>query len=477
MGLGSGRPCEPREGLRNLAAHEDLALGPPAESLRHQQRPRLPLPCQAPAAVPGACHSVCCSPDRAYNEAHTVNMASPRMLEFADFPAFFQLLLLAARSTPRPAEIDKMAALCAGSGVDWPVFLEAALHHRVSPLLFSTLDRLNPPGLPIAVHAELQSRARANAFEALRATAEIRRITTAFGDAGRSLVVLKGLPLSQCLYSNPNTRHCGDIDLLTTPDDLAGQVELFRGLGYHLVHPAARVTPRRLATYARYWKDFTFLDPETGCEVDLHWRLFNNTHDPANGILREPLRTETIAAFNVPMRVLACSGAQPELFLYLAAHGVHDAFTYLKSLCDTAAFLRILSPEALDAAIGRAGEIGMLPQLSVAIALSNAWLGAETYDKRLLPAEHPLVRRLCLRTSDLLERQHFLPDRSFPSPANWLRLERELAPGVPSVLEMAGRFVWRPRVWTNIDLPDSLFWLYPLLGVMLPPRRHGTPVA
>jgi hypothetical protein len=73
----------------------------------------------------------------------------------------------------------------------------------------------------------------------------------------------------------------------------------------------------------------------------------------------------------------------------------------------------------------------------------------------------------------MLLRQNFKPDRSFASPAQWLRLEMELVPGFRSLAEIARRFVWRPRVWSAVDLPDQLFWFYPVLGLLLLPRSHS----
>ena len=73
----------------------------------------------------------------------------------------------------------------------------------------------------------------------------------------------------------------------------------------------------------------------------------------------------------------------------------------------------------------------------------------------------------------MLLRQNFKPDRSYASPAQWLRLEIDLVPGVRSLMEIARRFAWRPRVWSVVDLPDRLFWFYPVLGLLLPPRHHS----
>jgi hypothetical protein len=384
------------------------------------------------------------------------------------FPAHVQLMLLAARTRLRPEEIAAIEALTRDPAMDWAQFLAVTAHHRVSPLVFEALDRVRPTGLPEAVREQLQARARRNAFEALRATQEARRVAEAFAAAGLELAALKGVALSQFLYGNPNTRHVGDIDLLTQPQRLTEQIALLAGLGYERINPASRLTPNRIAAYVSFWKDFTFRCRGSGFELDLHWRLFNNRFHAANRIPAQA-RFETITVFGVAMRVFSPA----DQFVYIAAHGVLDAWTYLKSLADVAAFLRRFTPEELDAALQRAAELGLLGQISGAIHLANAWMGAGVESARLLPTEEPIARRIRERTTAMLLKQNFKPDRSYLSPAEWLRLEMELVPGVRSRAEIARRFAWRPRVWSLVDLPDGLFWVYPVLGLLLLPRHHS----
>lgn len=385
------------------------------------------------------------------------------MLAFRDFPPHVQLLLLAARHPPTPDDLHAIRTLAAGP-LDWHRFLSLCDHHRLTPLVFESLAPLHLP-----IHAKLQARATANAFEALRATHEIRRIAAVFTSAGLGeLAVLKGVPLSQALFASPNLRHVGDLDLLTSPHGLSEQIALLAQLGYRRTNPACRLTPRRLASYISFWKDFTFANPDSGFELDLHWRLFNNRFHPANRLLAEA-RWTTVTVFGRPMRTLT----PPDQLLYLAAHGSLDAWTYLKTLADLAASLRMLSSADLDQAVTRARSLGLLAQLSGAIHLANDWMGTRIVHALLLPAAEPSVSRVRRRTSAMLLRQHFLPERSFPSPAQWLVLELHLVPGLRSALELIRRFLWRPRVWSKVDLPDRLFWLYPLLAILLPPRVHS----
>ena len=385
------------------------------------------------------------------------------MLAFRDLPPHLQLLLLAARTHPTEEELEASRRLAAGP-LNWQLFVQLCDHHRLSSLIFES-----PAALFFPVHAELQTRATANAFEALRAVHELRRIVSAFTAAGLGApAILKGVPLSQLLFANPNARHVGDLDLLTPAEHLPEKIELLAQLGYQRTNPPGVLTPRRLASYVSFWKDFTFRNPDSGFELDLHWRLFNNRFHPANRLLDGTCWT-TVTAFGLPMRTLSL----PDQFLYIAAHGSLDAWTYLKSLADLAASLRMLPLADLDQALTRAQHLNLLPQISGAIYLANDWMGTGIDHPLLLSASPPAITHVRRRTAAMLLRQNFLPERSFPSPARWLLLELRLVPGFRSLVEVTRRFLWRPRVWSKVDLPDRFFWLYPLLALMLPPRMHS----
>ena len=394
------------------------------------------------------------------------------MLVFEGFPAHVRLMLLAARTKLRESERAEIERLCAGE-VDWRGFVEVAAHHRVSSLVYETLDRVRPAGLPGNVRQQLQERARMNAFEAVRAAGEVGRIQERFARAGIEVSVMKGVALSQLLFESANARHVGDLDLLMEDEGIAERLpkamELLGEAGFVRVNPKSRLTPRRIASYVSFWKDLTFRNAASGFELDLHWRLFNNRFHPANGLLGQA-SYQMVRVFGVEMRVFSLR----DQFLYIAAHGVQDAWTYLKSLADVAAFLRRMTPAEVDDALMRAEELGLLAQISAAVHLANDWMGSGVDSPRLLPPGERVGRSIRERTTEMLLKQDFRPMRDYPSPAEWLRLEMALVPGVRSAVEIARRFVWRPRVWASVDLPDRLFWMYPVLGLLLLPRPHPT---
>jgi hypothetical protein len=391
------------------------------------------------------------------------------MITFDDFPPHMRLMLLTVR-LPLTADDQAHCQSLIASGLDWDAFLAVTMHHRVNPVVYSALDRLRTEGcgsIRADVLASLHQSSTVNAFRAALSVTEYVRIADRFARHGFAVAMLKGVALSQQAFGNPGLRHVGDTDLLTSCDRLQQQIDLMSELGYDITIPDARLTPRRVRSFTRYWKDATFFEHQTESTMELHWRLFNNPRHPGNRVL-DHARFEQISIFSRPVRVLQLQ----DQFLHQAAHGVSDAWIYLKSLADIAAYLRRFSANDLDETVDRASTLGLLPHVSAAIHLTNDWLGTDIRSAKLLPSSHPLGVAVRARTESFLLGHDFQPNRDDPSPADWLRLELQVLPGIRSKLEIAARILNRPTLWNRIDLNDRLFSLYPLIGALLPPRAH-----
>ncbi|MGI4826886.1 MAG: nucleotidyltransferase domain-containing protein [Janthinobacterium lividum] len=397
---------------------------------------------------------------------------SSAILPFRELSNEMQAMLLAARPQDDPDQQAQLAELCGRHGFNWERLVHLALHHSLGSLVHAGLGRCCPMVVPTKMRALLQQQSMTNAFRAFRWMREVARLSDAFAKAGYLVAVLKGVPLSEQLYGSAHARHVGDIDLLIAPQSIPStvlaQIELFRSLGYTRINPAVELTPRRMHSYARFWKDITFQNTKDDFDLDLHWRLFNHRMHPANRLLKD-------ARF-FPQTSLGCTvlTLPPEdQFLHVAAHGVSDAWIYLKSLADVAGFLALLTPAQLESALRRAQDLGLLKQVSAAIHLSNEWMGSRATSRMLLPQTEPLAQELHSSVSHLLRNYHFTPTRDDRAPAAWVRLERAIVPGVRPLLENFSRLLWRPRVWKRFNLPDRLFWLYPFLALILLPRAES----
>ncbi len=420
----------------------------PRHHHRHKSLPqqRQPPPPQLPQSIPQPSKVPPHIPPR-----DTLAVTAFYVTHPSPFPLPLRILLLAAQPHRDPALLKSLI----DAQTDWPEILDLARHHRLEPLIYLTLQTLAPPD----IQHLLKLAATRNTFAALQAAAELRRLTTAIPN----LLALKGLTLSQTLYGTPNARHVGDLDLLTP---LPAPTALIESLGYTRLTPDAPLTPRRLAAYTRTWKDFTFESLNHHFELDLHWRLFNNPHHPANALLLSPPVTVTL--FNIPLQTFPLL----DQFLYTCVHALNESFTYLKTLADIAAFLNTLTQQQLNDALLRARTLHLLPQISAAIHLSNAWMLTTAASPHLLPPTHSLAVKIHRRTLKLLTENNFQPTREQTSPTSWTRLELLLTPTPRTFVEVARRFLVRPRLWRTVPLPDTLFFLYPLLAFLIPPRLH-----
>ena len=392
-------------------------------------------------------------------------------MRFAEFPGYFRLMLLASRTRQTVAEQDEIGALLRTS-IDWKAFLAVTSSHRLMPLVLAGLEAQPAPP---QILSTLRYAVQQNTIRAAKSIIETRRIAERFAEEGVEIITLKGRGLAQTVYGDPRMRHAGDLDILSrqcsTPSQIERHIAVMRELGYTLINPEAPLTPLRIRSYHRFWKDLTFRHEASSRPLDLHWRLFNNQFHPGNRLLRGA-QAITLEIFSTPIRTLPAH----DQFLHIALHGVSDEWIYLKSLADVAAFLRGLQPEEFEAVLKRASELDLLPQISSAVHLARELFGVRAFHPMLCQRTHWLHVRLRQRLLDRLERADFQPVRTRLGAVDAVRFELMLVPH--SLTEIVLRFLYRPRVWSIVSLPDALFHLYPVLGLLVPPRgRPGRAVS
>ena len=341
--------------------------------------------------------------------------------------------------------------------IDWKEFLAVTLSHKLGPRVSAALTGSTLADAPEFVQQALRQNRQNNVLRVMRSIAEAKRISRHFRQAGFQIAPIKGTTLAHTLYGDPTARHCGDLDLLVAAHDLAAQVALMTELGYQLHEPLVSFTPARLHIYQRFWKSLSLVHPGTGTMVDLHWRLFNNAQHPANRLNLLPPVGSTAHPYHQ--------------FLYSAAHGASDSWVYLKSLADIAAFLRLFTKTDLDLVITQAAGLNLLRQVSSAIHLAGEWMSAPADHPGLLPPGDPFHVVMRARVLERLHQAAFRPRRAAQSAASALTLDLELVPGLRTAFDTAGRYLWRPRVWSVVNLPDRWLWMHPLFGLLLPPRK------
>jgi hypothetical protein len=374
----------------------------------------------------------------------------------------FRLFCLALRRPQREEDIAALRREIA-AGPDWDSVIEGARRHRVAPLLLAGLHACRSPYVPTTVVTGLRQQALAAAKRSLAQTGEIRRLSHIFAQAEIRILALKGVVLSAQLFGDPGLRNPRDIDLLADPNEFTRAEALLVEAGYRRSGPI--LSPRQTAAYRRWVKDTRYFHATAGIGVELHHRLSDNPalipFDFAM-LWREREEVEIAGA-------LIATLPRRHLPLYLCVHGAGHCWEELRWLIDLAAALQ--QPGAADAALAAADAAGLGAPMLHALMLVHDLLAVPTEEHHRAQARG---ERRVARLDRILS--HFytgsawyqLPPRAsfaaFLRYSLWLRLYTySLKAQWRYWVHQAMREFVTPADWDAVRLPDSLFWLFPLV--------------
>jgi len=388
------------------------------------------------------------------SEKHASDVARSR-------PPELDLLLLCARWPQRDEDRQLIRDLSARP-LDWQRFLLLAQHHRLVPLvshsLHASVTESRSPELD-AVLCDLRQLSQENAHRALHSLAELRRVVQEFHAHAVPVRILKGLPLAQSVFGEIGLRATGDIDLLIDESSIMEADRILRGFDYRGLFQMERFTPRQLAFYCAHWRDNNYQNLATGFEIDLHWSLCLNREMPGASLCATP-GGERISFGGFKVEALP----RRENLLYLCVHGAFDGWLFLKSLADVGAQVRTMSEPELDALAILAEEYGVLPELSAALTLVRRYLAIDHWSARLLPESDPTVSHiLCYADRALVQGGYLAGRENVPHTAT-MAFEFGLRSNLRYRRELLLRVLYRARMWQTFPLPDTLFFLYPLLS-------------
>lgn len=343
--------------------------------------------------------------------------------------------------------------------IDWNVFLEMMELHRLTPIIFHNLRDYAKDVVPPEILLRLEKKTAAKGMASLQNLSELLRLQKLFSEAGIDLRILKGIPLAIVAYGDPGLRESGDIDLLIKEKDIAAAHDLLIRQGYVREEPHGELTPRRFAYYVAHWKDFVYYHPTTGHAVELHWRLHRNRAMP--GTL--PANANSSAWINSGSARIRCLDFD-DLFLYLCVHGALDGWMRLKSLADIVSLCREMPASELERLIGLAKRDGVLPEVSAALLLANRVFGVNIAGEGMLPASDGTVEHILKFSWFAISSNDYQLLREDITGQQWIRYELGLRTGLYYRWQVWQRVFFRTRVWTAVDLPDSLFLLYPVIS-------------
>ncbi|PEJ69054.1 Renal dipeptidase [Bacillus wiedmannii] len=211
------------------------------------------------------------------------------------------------------------------SDIDWEVFLEQAVHHRVYPVIYQKLKQVDEELIPSHIVQTLNRKYKKNTFQMLYLSAEMERINKLCNENEIRMIFLKGPVLSQDLYGDISLRTSCDLDVLIPMRNLEKVETLLLEQGY--------VKDDYIQTILNDWKwrhhHITFFHPIKRIKVEIHWRLNPGPgKEPGFEELWGRKRKSTLTSNSVYML------GKEDLFLFLVSHGARHGWSRLRWLVD-----------------------------------------------------------------------------------------------------------------------------------------------
>ncbi|HDX9609937.1 TPA: nucleotidyltransferase family protein [Bacillus toyonensis] len=211
------------------------------------------------------------------------------------------------------------------SDIDWELFLEQAVHHRVYPVIYQKLKQVDEELIPSHIVQSLNRKYKKNTFQMLYLSAEMERINKICNENEIRMIFLKGPVLSQDLYGDISLRTSCDLDVLIPIQNLEKVEMLLLEQGY--------VKDDYIQTILNDWKwrhhHITFFHPTKQIKLEIHWRLNPGPgKEPGFEELWKRKRKSTLTSNSVYML------GKEDLFLFLVSHGARHGWSRSRWLVD-----------------------------------------------------------------------------------------------------------------------------------------------
>lgn len=346
------------------------------------------------------------------------------------------------------------------AGIDWQRFVQAAIHHRVVPLVQRTLFRDFPGSVPRTIAEGLSDSCSALARRNLFLTAKLSRIVGQLESDGVRALAYKGPTLAVQVYGSLALRQFGDLDVLVDNSEYLRAREMLEAYGFALEADCG-------------W-ECSFRDASTLVQIDLH-RSFTPDQFPVALNFRELWeRREYVSLLGRSVPTLSREDGLVVLCIQIVKDAWGGGAMRLSKVCDIAELIR--SKPAVDRERVRkmSRSCGCRRVLEVGLGVCErllgpmpepAYLGMRADLGRTRLEDH-IVARLFepenRKSEKLISRNWFhfgirerFRDKAYPHlRAFWLLLrpnERDLA---------------------MLRLPESMRWLYYLVRPIRLARDH-----
>lgn len=210
------------------------------------------------------------------------------------------------------------------ANIDWELFIQLSMHHRVYPLIYSKLKRIDKEWIPSQIIQTLSHEYKKNTLQMLKLSGEMGELGELFNKNEIYLLFLKGPVIADDLYENISLRTSKDLDILIQKEDLRKAEHLLLSFGYERV-----IAPSAPQEWKWTYHHEIYYNPYKKIQLEIHWRLHPRpSKEPSFDELWQRKRKSKLLAY--PVYFLG----KEDLFYYLIAHGARHGWFRLRWLTD-----------------------------------------------------------------------------------------------------------------------------------------------
>ncbi len=287
--------------------------------------------------------------------------------------------------------------------MDWDLFLELAMHHRLFPILFPKLKLIDKKWIPEHIVQSLYQQYRNNTFRMLQLSGEMEQLSRFFSEKQIRLLILKGPVLASDLYGDLSLRTCGDLDMMVSIQDVEKVDQFLSNLAYE--------KDDYIETVLGDWKwrhhHVTYFHSQKPIKIEVHWRLNPGPgFEPNFEQLWERKRVSSLTSF--PVFYLG----REDLFLFLVTHGARHGWSRLRWLTDID---QILQQEINWIELKKRMKDYHFSQISgQALILASELLNSNLTEEAILLTRSKRSKKLAQKATFYFE--HMVNLHSFPVP-------------------------------------------------------------
>ncbi|TKH00649.1 nucleotidyltransferase family protein [Peribacillus simplex] len=208
--------------------------------------------------------------------------------------------------------------------VNWEHLLQLARYHRVYPIVYKKLNKLDKKWIPPHVIQTLYQEYQENTYQMLQLSGEMELLSKLFTENQIHLLFLKGPVIAADLYGDISLRTSKDLDMLIPINKLEKAEELLLNFGYEREETTSVLNELK-------WRNHhvTYFHRIKNIELEIHWRMQPRpSKEPCFNELWEQKRISPISSY--PVYFLG----KEDLFLYLVCHGARHGWFRLRWLLD-----------------------------------------------------------------------------------------------------------------------------------------------